>query len=733
MRKSIAAVMAAAVTCALMAMTPASALGSVSSPTSGWFWGDPLPQGNALSQIRFNGVRGYAVGSGGTIVRTDDAGATWSGLRTGLTSALTDLSVPAPDTLVAGGGCVARRSTDGGATLSRLRFASSDTRCRSPLAALAFLSGDVGYLATEDGNVQLTGDGGQSFAGRTAIPGTSAAGGQAKPTSLVFVNATTGFATTDGGRLFQTGDAGVTWTQRASRGAPFNDLVFADATTAYAVGPGSAIFASTDGGTSWAPKPATGIAPGLALSGVSCSSAAVCVATTADGRALARTTDGWASASTSSPSTLPLPAAAFAGPARVVAVGQGGTTRVSDDGGATFAAIGGGLGVGLTRLRSPGGNLGYAAGINGRIAMTSDGGASWSLINANTPDEVVDVAFPTPAVGYEVDTAGLVKRTRNGGVSWSDLDTGSGHPRAILAPSADTVLLLERGILRSTNGETFDAVGSRLVRRTQFFDGDIAGGAVFAFGRGTVVMSTNGGRTWSLIRKPGPRLTLLDLDFVSSRIGWLLDTAGRLYRTTNRGRNWTEIVGLGNGGGVEVAFSSANSGWVSTRAFGPRGVVMRTTDGGRSFAPQLIDVHDVHDGPFGTGGGIVATGPNDALALTIPGERPAPTLFATHNGGQAGRPSTLALAASPRRLSRPGTVTIRGRLRPAEGGEQITVGRFDRKRGRWALKAARAASNGSFTTTWQIGGAASFVATWPGDDDRAGDGSTALTVPVGRR
>jgi hypothetical protein len=75
---------------------------------------------------------------------------------------------------------------------------------------------------------------------------------------------------------------------------------------------------------------------------------------------------------------------------------------------------------------------------------------------------------------------------------------------------------------------------------------------------------------------------------------------------------------------------------------------------------------------------------------------------------------------------------IKGRLKPAEGGEAITLSRFDLRRGRWASRTVRAASNGSFTSTWRISRTAAFVATWRGDDDRAGDGSPALTVRVGR-
>lgn len=75
---------------------------------------------------------------------------------------------------------------------------------------------------------------------------------------------------------------------------------------------------------------------------------------------------------------------------------------------------------------------------------------------------------------------------------------------------------------------------------------------------------------------------------------------------------------------------------------------------------------------------------------------------------------------------------IRGTLKPARGGEAVVVSPFDLKAGRWASRRVTATSKGSFSTTWRISRSAAFVAAWRGDDARAGDGSPALTVHVGR-
>src|SRR2546423_15010056 len=66
---------------------PSSAAVTVSQ--SGWTWGNPRPQGQTLRALDFAGGRGYAAGAFGTILRTDDGGATWSGIRTARTDDLT--------------------------------------------------------------------------------------------------------------------------------------------------------------------------------------------------------------------------------------------------------------------------------------------------------------------------------------------------------------------------------------------------------------------------------------------------------------------------------------------------------------------------------------------------------------------------------------------------------------------------------------------------------------------
>jgi len=111
---------------ALALAAPAGA-DSVQVGSAGWKWGSPLPQGNTVRSIAFSGAAGYAVGDFGTVLATDDNGATWRGLVSGTLENLREVQAIDGNSLFAGGGCVGRRSDDGGKTFTRVAFTPVET------------------------------------------------------------------------------------------------------------------------------------------------------------------------------------------------------------------------------------------------------------------------------------------------------------------------------------------------------------------------------------------------------------------------------------------------------------------------------------------------------------------------------------------------------------------------------------------------------------------------------
>ena len=707
--------------------------------SSAWQWGNPLPQGNTILTADFAGGTGYAAGDFGTLLKSADGGRSWSGLRVGTFQALTVVQALTPETLFAGGGCVVRRSDDGGQSFRRIAFTNVESACKEQLADLSFVDANTGWILETDGTVVQTKDGGTEFIQRTAVPGSKAAGGSADPTALAFTSTGAGFAAVSDGKLYMTSDEGVSWKLVADTGErALRDVEFVDAQHGFAVGAGQLLMRTGDGGATWSAHELQ--ADGRDLDEIDCATPMLCIATTAKGDQLVRTADAGESSSLVSASTDPLFAAAFVSDTVVVAAGANGATVVSDDAGANFGAVGGRLGGEYSGIRA-GGRPGtaYAPGDNGALAVTTDSGATWLRGNVSTSEDLRDVSFPTAQTGYALDTAGGVFRTQSGGQAWSALDAGAGTPpSAILAPTPDTVLTIgPRGMRRSTDGgESFKRVKSGELATLSFGAVDRAGSAIFAHGRDNILRSLDNGATWTRIKRPGQRrrsgkrrafsgFEVRQLDFVDATRGFVLDDNGVVWKTIDAGRSYSRLDGVGTHNIHGIAFSSTTAGYLVTDHFGDAaaraGFLFRTTDGGATWRPQFVV-----DTPIGARGVATSGGATDYLL----GGRS--DMLSTTTGGDAGSASTLSIASASKTLKGPRRIKVSGKLTPASGFERVTVSQL--WRGHWNHSTIKAAANGSFSTSLVVRrGINRFVAQWAGDFRSFGAGSKVLTVNVKAR
>src|SRR4051794_1825767 len=544
-----------AATVLALALAPAAGA-QVSVGHSGWSWGNPQPQGNTLHAVEFAGGVGYAAGDFGTLLRTGDGGGTWQGVATGITGNLLRIRAIDPNTVVIGSGCVLRRSDDGGQTFHRLPFVPSETGCPAGLASFHFPSPQVGYIVLSDGSVIQTADGGLSFSGRTAVPGTAAAnpGSGVQPTDVYFLNDTTGFATA-GGNLYRTTDGAGSWSARFTAGRGLNSLLFLSATTGYAVGDGNTLLKTTDGGDTWTQVPVSGV-PGDDLTQIRCASVTVCLISTRSGDRVLRTTDGGTTLTEIKPSTEKIFAISFSSPTAAVGVGAAGATVGSPDAGSATATpsftrngarLGGGL-VKFGRLRATNASLVFATADNGRFARSTDGGRTWALGSVPTSEDLTDLSFVDQNTGVSLDVGGALRSTANGGATWTPLDTKTtAHPSAVDALDASTVLLIgPRGLRRATDGKSFDGVGGKVGKAGLFDYDNTDGSAVIVYGPKSIFISTSKGASWKKLKSPLKRPDYANVDFVSRQVGYVRMFDGRLYRTRNGGRKWTELFGVGN-------------------------------------------------------------------------------------------------------------------------------------------------------------------------------------------
>lgn len=708
---------------AVLAALPAAAPAAVKSSHSGWRWGNPRPQGETLNTVEFAGARGYAAGQFGTLLRTDDGGRSWTGIDTGLTVPLVRVSLLTRDSFLVSSGCTLRRSDDGGATFRRLPFTASDRSCRGGVVATAFPSATSVLILLGNGNVLRSTDGGRTFARRTAIPGTTATSGSSSiaPTDMVFTSPTRGFATTDGGNVFTTPDAGSTWTPVADRPFGLRSITFPTPNVGYVVGDAPFALKTTDGGQSFTQSPLPDDVPSLIS--VRCADSDRCIGVTRLGDRLARTTDGGTTWGSLTVATRRIRAAAFSSPTRAVAVGDAGTTVLSDDSATTFGRVGAELPGEFTGIEARTAREAYAFGPGGALARTVNGGETWTEIDAATSDDLRDVSFLSRSRGFVLDVAGQLLRTDNAGESYAILNAGTQlRPQALTALGDRTVLLVGPvGVRRSTDsGETFRASASRRIRDASFFDVDRVGERVLAYGPRALRLSADAGRTWRAIRRPSRATRINVVDLVSARTAYLLDARGKLFRTDDL-RRWREMPGLGTEVGYNVRFADRDNGWVAVGEFGEEnaGYVLRTKDGGRTWEPQLLARARLDTDGLAT----PAPGVGFALLTQIDG------LLTTRTGGSSGTRSTLRISSPTRRIRRRGdAVRIDGRLSPARGGERIVVSFRERGRSAWLFQEVTAASNGTFTVVARVRRTAAFVAQWAGDEDRRGAGTRVLRV-----
>jgi hypothetical protein len=195
-----------------------------------------------------------------------------------------------------------------------------------------------------------------------------------------------------------------------------------------------------------------------------------------------------------------------------------------------------------------------------------------------------------------------------------------------------------------------------------------------------------------------------------------------VWRTDSRGRRWRDLPGIGTDDGTGLAFSSRSRGYLTISRFGddPKGYLLRTSDGGRTWRPQLVTTASVDPD------GIAARGATD-FALTLDG-----SLFFTTTGGDEGRPSRVTLSTRRRHLRGAHTIRLRGKVQGAAPGTTVLVARRFRGDSGWDHHLAPVGADGSFTTTLRVTRSSTFVAQWAGDDDQAGDGSGAVRVIVRR-
>ncbi len=505
---------------------------------------------NPLDAVAFaaDDLHGWAVGTGGTILRSSDGGKNWQ---------RTD-HIPVR------------------AELHSVSVSSDSTR--------AVAVGDFG-------NVLRTDDGGKSWI-RIPVPGIGA------PLNGVALSANgrTGWIVGNYGIVLRSVDGGLTW--RKSENASIQNLqavtFSSDDQHGWAVGDDGAMLLSTDGGQTW--QSSSGIPKSEFMEGVTFLS---------DGRhgwtvgaygAVYQTADGgrnWLKVP-NIPSEGYLNSIVFAADGQRGWIGGDyGTLLRTIDGGQTWQGVGVPTGEDIYTIAfSADGKHGWAVGDTGALLTSGDAGDNWS--EARGPVDEVGLRSITFAAdarhGWAVGDAGLILRSRDGGQTWRETEnlptqawlksvafsTDGKHGWAV----GDNSTLLRSKDGGQTWQKTDDTPGGPKLYSVAFAADALRGWAVGE--KGTILNTMDGGQTWQ--NHPGIP-TPLELDSVTvtpdGMHGWATGQSGTILRTTNGGQSWEKVAGILTPRELRcVVFAPGGlRGWAS----GNSGTVLRTTDGGLTW------------------------------------------------------------------------------------------------------------------------------------------------------
>ncbi|MGI8594420.1 MAG: hypothetical protein ACR2ML_08690 [Solirubrobacteraceae bacterium] len=185
------------------------------------------------------------------------------------------------------------------------------------------------------------------------------------------------------------------------------------------------------------------------------------------------------------------------------------------------------------------------------------------------------------------------------------------------------------------------------------------------------------------------------------------------------------LCALGTSLGTRISFGSLSQGFLAVSEFGDEqlGYALRTSDGGRSWRPQLIDSTPLKS--IEAANGLTAFGLTDDRRL-----------FFTNGGGDRGTGSTLTVTTKKTKLTKAslskakGRITLTVRLAGAVGGERVVLSQRTAAGGFWGGQTLTLSPSGTKTVRAKISRSSLFVAQWRGDSGRQGDGSSVLSVLV---
>lgn len=234
--------------------------------------------------------------------------------------------------------------------------------------------------------------------------------------------------------------------------------------------------------------------------------------------------------------------------------GDDGYISFTDDSGQTFTDQDSTVEVQLNDIKFVDADDGVAVGNGGVILLTTDGGDTWVEQTSGTLEDLVACSMVSSSVIYAVGSAGSIVKTTDGGANWS-LQTiaGTAWVDISMYDATNGYIVGGLNIYKTTNGTDWTDISISgnvsdvyyAVHALSATDVWISGGNLYAYGKGIMIHSTDGGANgnWTSWTKPIDYLTktvqpLIGLHMLNDNSGWAIST-GRIYFTSD---GWGNVI-----------------------------------------------------------------------------------------------------------------------------------------------------------------------------------------------
>ncbi len=229
------------------------------------------------------------------------------------------------------------------------------------------------------------------------------------------------------------------------------------------------------------------------------------------------------------------------------------------------------------------GGSGIGSG-EGVIMHTSNGGKTWVKQSNPIIESIDKVFFLDENNGWVVsnDWWGQIAHTTNGGQTWVSQTNPTKNPIVdvfFINPQKGWAVGMDSTILRTINGgQTWLrvdlTVSNNWYFRSVYFIDEMHGWTVGVYG--VIMLTDDGGVSWQEI-VPGNGETLQSVFFIDALNGWAVGDAGTVLRSIDGGYTWfNQYSGISRNFLCSVKFTDRYNGWIS----GEGGTIKNTGNGG---------------------------------------------------------------------------------------------------------------------------------------------------------